>query len=101
MLKKCTEGSNPLLGDDEWVGCLKKANQDGCLELVPGLVVKPERSAEDHKSTPTTRRPRLLDDPDLPMQGSTRDLKMDVGILEGSPDAGGRSIPPITVSRAW
>ncbi len=51
-------------------------------ELVENL----ESLAEEYKSTPTAHR-KLLGEPDLPMQGSTRDRKMDVGIVEG-PAAG-------------
>lgn len=89
VLRKCMEGSDPLLGDNGWVGWPKDANQNGVLSWLAETIEKLATFAETHQSTPTVRR-RPLAQPNVPIQGSTADRKLDVGLVN-DPDAGKNS----------
>ncbi|KAK5652988.1 hypothetical protein OQA88_9468 [Cercophora sp. LCS_1] len=96
VFEKCTQGSEPLFSNG-WSGWPKNANQDDVLSWFAGLseklatLAEDHKSvptlAEDHKSVPTHRRRRPLAQPNKPIQGSTAELKLDVGFVD-DPKAG-------------
>ncbi|KAL8410404.1 hypothetical protein RB596_000189 [Gaeumannomyces avenae] len=86
VLKKCTEGSNPLFGSEGWRGWPAGAKESDVLAWFDGILAKLDALAEDHRPTPTRRR-RPLAQPNKPIQGSTGERKLDVGLVD-DPDAG-------------
>ena len=79
VFKKCVEGDRPLFRAG-WCGWPKEADQDDVLSWFAELTDRLAAFAEDYKSIPTGRR-RPLAQPDLPIQGSTGERKMDIGFV--------------------
>ncbi|KAJ5573499.1 uncharacterized protein N7459_007926 [Penicillium hispanicum] len=90
VLKKCTEGDDPLLDDDGWVGWPRDANQDGVLNWLAETIEKLATFAESYSSAPTTQR-RPLAQPNKPVEGSMVERKIDIGLVN-DPDAGRDSL---------
>ncbi|KAL8296174.1 hypothetical protein RB600_001590 [Gaeumannomyces tritici] len=86
VLKKCTEGSNPLFGSEGWRGWPAGAKESDVLAWFDDILAKLDALAEDYRPTPTRRR-RPLAQPNKPIQGSTGERKLDVGLVD-DPDAG-------------
>ncbi|KAL8354439.1 hypothetical protein RB601_004028 [Gaeumannomyces tritici] len=86
VLKKCTQGSDPLFGSQGWRGWPAGAKESDVLAWFDDILAKLDAFAEDHRPTPTRRR-RLLAQPDRPIQGSTGERKLDVDLVD-DPDAG-------------
>ncbi|ROT39714.1 hypothetical protein SODALDRAFT_136435, partial [Sodiomyces alkalinus F11] len=86
VLKKCTQGSNPLLSSEGWRGWPAGAKEGDVLAWFDDILAKLDAFAEDHRPTPTRRR-RPLAQPNKPIQGSTGERKLDVGLVD-DPDAG-------------
>lgn len=90
VLKKCMEGSSPLLGDPGWVGWPKDANQDEVLSWLAKTIEHFATLAESHQTTPKVPR-RPLAQPNKPIPGSTAERKIDVGLVS-VPNAGQNSL---------
>ncbi|KAL8303375.1 hypothetical protein RB601_003674 [Gaeumannomyces tritici] len=86
VLKKCTEGSNPLFGNEGWSGWPAGAKENDVLAWFDSIIAKLDAFAEDYRPT-TTHRRRPLAQPNKPIQGSTGERKMDVGFVD-DPEAG-------------
>ncbi|KAL8346170.1 hypothetical protein RB598_000191 [Gaeumannomyces tritici] len=86
VLKKCTQGSDPLFGSQGWRGWPAGAKESDVLAWFDDILAKLDAFAEDYRPTPTRRR-RLLAQPDRPIQGSTGERKLDVDLVD-DPDAG-------------
>ncbi|KAL8396645.1 hypothetical protein RB594_003636 [Gaeumannomyces avenae] len=86
VLKKCTEGSNPLFGSEGWRGWPAGAKESDVLAWFDDILAKLDALAKDYRPTPTRRR-KPLAQPNKPIQGSTGKRKLDVGLVD-DPDAG-------------
>ena len=86
IFNKCTEGSDPLFGEEGWSGWPRNANQDDVLSWLSDWCEKLAAFAEDHNSGSTDQR-RPISQPYKSIQGSTGDRKLDVGFVD-DPKAG-------------
>ncbi|KAI5928218.1 hypothetical protein F4810DRAFT_719865 [Camillea tinctor] len=84
VFKSCTEGEDPLFGEEGWSGWPQDANQDGVLRWFTSIseelaTLAEESVAEEYNPTPTRRRP--LVHPNKPIRGSTAERKIDVAFV--------------------
>lgn len=86
VLKKCTEGDNPLFGSEGWRGWPSDAKESDVLAWFDDIIPKLDAFAETYRPTPTRRR-RPLAQPNKPIQGSTGERKLDIGLVD-NPEAG-------------
>ncbi|EJT68062.1 hypothetical protein GGTG_14359 [Gaeumannomyces tritici R3-111a-1] len=86
VLEKCMEGSNPLFGGEGWSGWPAGAQEKEVLNWLDNIILKLDAFAENYRPTPTRRR-RPLAQPNTPIQGSTGERKLDVGLVD-DPEAG-------------
>ncbi|RYP02126.1 hypothetical protein DL764_005961 [Monosporascus ibericus] len=85
VIRKCSEGSNPLFAGG-WCGWPQGANQDDVLNCFADLSKRLAEFAEDYQATPTRRR-RPLAQPNKLIHGSTGERKVDIGFVT-DPEAG-------------
>lgn len=66
VLKKCTEGDNPLFGSEGWRGWPLDAKENDVLAWFDDIIPKLDAFAETYRPTPTRRR-RPLAQPNKPI----------------------------------
>ncbi len=85
IFSKCKEGNNPLYREElGWRDWPESGKEKEVLEWLTKRVELILDIAQEQVSAPNARR-KLLARPHQPLQGSTADCKLDVGIV-GQPD---------------
>ena len=82
VFKKCKEGDNPLYAEKGgWRGWPEGAKESQVLEWFDKLIRSLLGFAKEHGSAPKIQR-RLVEHTQQPLQGSTADRKLDIGIVD-------------------
>ncbi|KAK4071055.1 uncharacterized protein Triagg1_6422 [Trichoderma aggressivum f. europaeum] len=80
VLRKCSEGEEPLFGREGWVGWPAAAAEQDVLAWLCSIVPKLQSLAVDFTPATVTQR-KLLAQPKTPLLGSTGRRSMDVGFV--------------------
>ncbi|KAK1146148.1 hypothetical protein N8T08_003238 [Aspergillus melleus] len=84
VLRRCTEGEDPLFGGEGWAGWPAEAKESSVLAWFGGLIPKLVAFAEEYHSISTYGR-KLLAQPKTPLAGSTGKRSMDIGFVNSQP----------------
>lgn len=83
VFRRCQEGHNPLFTDKGWRDWPESAKERDVLDWLSSWVNKLRDMAVEEGYTVTSQR-TVLTQPDRPLEGSTADRKLDVGIIRDS-----------------
>lgn len=80
VVKKCFEGDDALFNEG-WRNWPEDANQYGVLSWFSGITERLWDLANEYKPTTALQRRRTLAQPNMPIEGSTAERKLDVGFV--------------------
>ncbi|UKZ74422.1 hypothetical protein TrVFT333_002090 [Trichoderma virens FT-333] len=81
VFRKCSEGDEPLFGQEGWAGWPAGAEEKAVVAWLGDIIPKLESLAVDFAPSTLTQQRKLLAQPKTPLLGSTGKRSMDVGFV--------------------